>query len=135
MRSKYSPEVKAAVVAALLEGQAASKVASDYHLPEGTVKAWGSRMRNGASELRSVTTEKRDEIGALLIEYLHENLSTLKAQAIVFRDPVWLAKQDAAHAAVLHGVLTDKSVRLLEALGGPHAPEPTDDGASPAADA
>jgi len=27
-----------------------------------------------------------------------------------------LAKQNAADAAVLHGVLTDKAVRLLEAL-------------------
>lgn len=118
-RAKYSPETRAAVVAALLEGQSATKVAADYNLPEGTVKAWGSRTRNGASELRAVATERKDEIGDLLVEYLRENLVTLKAQAIVFRDPVWLAKQSAENAAVLHGVMTDKSIRLLEALGGP----------------
>src|SRR6185503_10105962 len=107
-KAKYSAETKAAVVAALLEGQAASKVAAEYKLPEGTVKAWASRTRHGASELRSVAPEKRDEIGQLLIDYLHENLKTLTAQVIVFRDPVWLAKQEAADVAVLHGVLTDK---------------------------
>lgn len=119
MKRKYDPAVKAAVVAALLEGQASSKVAAAYNLPEGTVKAWASRTRNGASELRSVAPEKRDEIGALLVAYLHTNLATLKAQAETFRDPVWLKQQNAADAAVLHGVLTDKSIRLLEALGGP----------------
>jgi transposase-like protein len=118
-RSSYPPETKAAVVAALLEGQAASKVAADYKLPEGTVKAWGSRLRNNGSELQSVATEKKDEIGELLVRYLHANLTTLEAQNVVFRDPTWLTKQNAADVAVLHGVLTDKAVRLLEALGPP----------------
>ena len=111
-----SPETKAAVLAALLEGQAASKVAKDYSLPEGTVRSWRSRMRNDATPLRTVATEKRDEIGPLLLEYLHENLTTLRAQAVFFRDTKWLEKQDAADLAVLHGVVTDKTVRLLEAL-------------------
>jgi len=118
-KTKYAPEVKAAVVAALLEGQAASKVAADYHLPEGTVKAWGSRLRNGASELRAVATERRDEIGALLVEYLRESLVTLKVHTTFARDSAWLGQQNAADFAVMHGVLMDKAVRLLDALGGP----------------
>lgn len=120
-KTRYSPETKAAVLAALLEGQGASKVAADFKLPEGTVKAWASRTRHGASELRSVAPERRDEIGQLLIDYLHVNLTTLYAQAVVFSDPDWLKKQSASEAAVLHGVMTDKSIRLLEALGGPNA--------------
>lgn len=124
------PETKAAVLAALLEGQASSKIAADYKLPEGTVRSWRSRMQRDASPLTDVATEKRDEIGRLLIEYLHANLITLNAQSVVFRDPDWLRKQSASDAAVLHGVMVDKTVRLLEALEGSVVQPPADAGTS-----
>ena len=50
--------------------------------------------------------------------YLRELLVTTRAQLKVFRDESWLAKQAASEAAVLHGVLTDKAIRLREALAG-----------------
>ena len=111
----YSPETKAAAMAALLEGQAVNKVAADFKLPGGTVRAWRHRMKGTAV----VATGKREEVGDLLVQYLHANLVTLKAQLIVFADPKWLQQQNAADAAVLHGVMTDKAIRLLEALGAP----------------
>jgi hypothetical protein len=40
----------------------------------------------------------------------------LQIQAEAFSDKQWLAKQDASDVAVLHGVMTDKAVRLLEAM-------------------
>ena len=52
------------------------------------------------------------------MEYLKGSLHTLQEQARFFADAEWLRKQDAADVAVLHGVLTDKVVRLLEALEG-----------------
>lgn len=113
--SKYSEEKKAAVLAALLSGQAVSEVARQYKIPEGTVKSWKSRQLNGES-VAVVATEKRQEVGELLLAYLRENLATLRAQVATFRDEKWLMKQNAADVAVLHGVLTDKSIRLLEAL-------------------
>src|SRR5262249_14728366 len=61
-------------------------------------------------------TTKKEEIGRLLIEYLRTNLETLSLQSMMFRDPTWLAKQSAEGVAVLHGVLTDKTTRLLQAL-------------------
>jgi len=115
-KTVYSPETRAAVLAALLEGQGTSKVAADFKLPWGTVRAWHSKMRQGASPMRHVATEKKDAIGALLVEYLHTNLETLRQQSLIARDPVWLKQQSAADFAVLHGVLTDKTIRLLEAL-------------------
>jgi transposase-like protein len=123
-RREYDPAIKAAAMAALLEGQAINKVAADFQLPEGTVKAWRHRMKGAATETK-VATEKREEIGTLLIDYLHANLSTLRAQQIVFADAEWLKKQDAGELAVLHGVMTDKAIRLLEALGGA-APTPSE---------
>ena len=44
---KYSDEIKAAVMASLLAGQSISNVASEYKIPEGTVKGWSARL-NGS---------------------------------------------------------------------------------------
>lgn len=109
-RTSYSDEMKAAVLAALMAGQSVSEVAREYHLPKGTVSAWKKRMTVAEN-----ATQKK-EIGELLVEYLKRNLITLKVQAEVFADKAWLKKQPAGELAVLHGVLTDKAVRLLDAL-------------------
>ena len=114
---KHSPETKAAALAALLAGQGTGEVARAYQIPEGTVKAWLHKARHAPS-VAEVATSDREHIGALLTGYLTETLATLRAQSVAFRDPAWLRQQTAADAAVLHGVMTDKSVRLLEALGG-----------------
>lgn len=108
MSRNYSDETKAAVMAALLAGQSVSSVAKEYRIPKGTVSSWKKRSAIPA-------TQKKD-IGDLLTKYLETNLEALQAQAEAFKNPVWLAKQNASDAAVLHGVMTDKAVRLLEAL-------------------
>lgn len=113
--AKYSEDTKAAVMSALLTGQSVSSVATDYNIPVGTVKSWKSRQLKGG-QVATVATEKREQVGELLLGYLEENLKTLKVQAKIFRDENWLKKQHASDAAVLHGVLTDKAVRLLEAM-------------------
>lgn len=120
-KTVYDPAVKAAALAALLQGQSLNKVAEEFKLPVGTVKAWRSRVKGNASESRAVA-DRREEIGALVVEYLYTNLQTLRAQMVAFGDVEWLKKQNAADVAVLHGVMTDKAIRLLEALGG----KPTD---------
>lgn len=114
MNAKYSEETKAAVMAALLTGQSVSSVARDYNLPKGTVSNWKRGI--GTGEGIKKRTQKSERIGELLIDYLESNLTALKAQTVVFADHAWLRKQTAENAAVLHGVLTDKAVRLLEAL-------------------
>lgn len=111
-RASYSNETKAAAMAALLAGQAVGEVARTYRIPIGTVRAWKSR----ATEEPIIASEKKQAVGELLIGYLEANLQTLRAQSEFFRDPAWLAKQDASALAVLHGVLADKTVRLLEAM-------------------
>ena len=122
--AKYSDETKAAVMAALLQGQSVSSLAREYNIPKGTVSGWKGKVRAQQVGVVQDTTQK-EEIGELLIEYLRANLEALRAQAKLFSDPKWLAKQDASDAAVLHGVMTDKAVRLLEAFGDSH-PDPTD---------
>lgn len=113
-RQTYSEDTKAAAMASLLEGQSVSAVAKEYEIPVGTVKGWKSKV-GGSGQ---VPTQKTEEIGELLVGYLQTNLHTLRAQSEFFADREWLSKQTASEVAVLHGVITDKSIRLLEAMGG-----------------
>lgn len=112
-RRNYSEETKAAAMSALLAGQSVSEVAKKYEIPVGTVKGW--RSKAGADQ--PVPTLKKTKIGELLVEYLETNLATLRVQSEKFGDPSWIEKQPASEMAVLHGVMADKTVRILEALG------------------
>ena len=115
-RQNYNDGRKEAATAALLAGQLPSEVAREYSIPVGTVKGWKSKLKKDG---QPVPTEKKEAVGELLVGYLEQNLKTLKAQSEVFADPEWIRGQDAQELAVLHGVLTDKTVRILEAMGGP----------------
>ena len=107
-RKVYDPEVRAAAMAALLAGQGVNDVARAYRLPPSTVSRW---KRNARAE-----AGRTEEVGDLLLIYLKENLTTLQRQSVFFRDREWLLSQCASDAAVLHGVLADKTIRLLEAM-------------------
>ena len=109
----HSEETKAQVLAALLAGQSITQVAQQYNIPRGTVGRW-SAERDQTLDETSRNTKK--EIGDLLLDYLKTTLTSLKSQAEVFGDKEWLKKQPAQELAVLHGVSTDKAIRLLEAL-------------------
>ena len=110
--AKYSDETKAAVMAALLQGQSINQVAKDWDIPEGTIKYWKGKAK---ASVGNVDPQKK-EIGDLLVSYLLTSLETLEAQVRMFKNEDWLRKQNAADVAVLHGVITDKAIRLLEAL-------------------
>lgn len=100
-------------MAALLAGQSAASLSAEYHIPDATIRSWKAK----GSGVAGVDDEKKAEIGELLMAYLQANLIALQAQVKVFSDPDWLKKQPASEAAVLHGVMTDKAIRLLEAFG------------------
>ena len=106
----YSDDTRAAVMAALLAGQSIGQVAREYNIPKGTVSYWKNNQGVGNNP-----TQKK-EIGDLLLNYLHANLEALAAQAELFKTKEWLMKQNAADVAVLHGVMTDKAIRLMEAF-------------------
>ena len=114
-RREYSEETRAAVMASLLAGQSVSSVSKDYNIPRSTVANW-SAIANKAG-VPVVPSQKNERIGELLLDYLEENLKALRVHSKVFSDEAWLKKQHASDAAVFHGVMTDKAVRLLEAFG------------------
>lgn len=110
MVGRHTDEIKAQVIAALLDGQSIRQVAQQYSIPKTTVQNWKKEAQNP-----KYGTQKK-EVSELLLDYLKANLEALRAQAEVFKDRAWLEKQSASEVAVLHGVMTDKAIRLLEAM-------------------
>lgn len=111
MRRTYSEDVRAAAMAALLAGQAVSKVAKEYDIPAGTLKSWKQRMGGPA-----VATEKKEAIGDLLMDLLEQNVRSLIAISEVTSDHGYLKEQSGAELATLFGVKHDKAIRMIEAL-------------------
>lgn len=109
---EHNPEIKAAVMGALLVGQSVNEVAAQYKLPIGTVKSWKSQ----SGQFNQVDLKKKERIGQLILDVLEAQLETSVLMNNVFREKAWLEKQDASQVAVLYGVLQDKTYRVLEAL-------------------
>jgi len=121
MARSRGDDTKAAVLAALLAGQSVSQVARDYHVSRAAVSDW--RDKSGIHPA-PVAQEKRDEIGELVANALRSFLLTVSVLAENTHDKAWFREQSAADIAVLVGVLTDKSVRILEAVESAGAAEP-----------
>lgn len=119
----YDEATKAAVMAALLEGQSINFVAKEYKVPRGTIASWSRNLPRN----HTVSSEKRERIGQLIIDNVEAEFETMIAMQDVFTDQEWLKKQSASELAVLYGVIKDKAIRVLEAL-----PDGTD---QPATDA
>lgn len=121
-KRRYSDAEKAAALAALLTGQSLDAVAAEYSIPRSTLDSWRNPRRPKQFE-----TQKNSRIADLLIEYLETNLKALQAQAQLTADPDWLREQGAQEVGVLHGIMTDKAVRLLEAFSAHDSTPQTDD--------
>jgi transposase-like protein len=111
----HGDEVKATAMAALLHGQSVSSVARDYHLPKQTVWSWKQQAIRDADGVDAYATQK-DRIGDLLVRGLEEEIRATQEIAIAVQNPEWLEKQSASELGVLYGILTDKTIRKLEAL-------------------
>ena len=98
-------------MSALLTGQSVSSVAREYSIPKGTVAYWRAQA-NGPK----VSTQKAERIGELIIEYVEAALVSLKAQVEAVGNEKYITKQAASELAVLHGVIADKAIRILEGI-------------------
>jgi transposase-like protein len=109
----YSLDVKAAALAALATGESLHSVARRLGISRATLRRW----RGSAAPLVAQgDPQKTQQIGAQLCGFLEESIETLTTQARVVRDDAWLRRQSAADLAVLHGVMFDKTARLLAAF-------------------
>lgn len=127
----HTPQLRAAVLADLLTGNAVAWVAHKHHISKGLVSQW----RREAGITPEVRTKRAISFGELVANYLQQALTTATVQAALFADTEWLKKQSAADLAELHGVLLDRSVRILAALERPAELSEPDAGAAGPIDA
>ncbi len=111
-KNRIDNETKAAVMAALLTGQSVASVARQYKLNPSTIRNWKSL----ANLEGAVNQEVKYQIGDKLVAYVEKSLDALANQTALFGEASWLASQSAADLAVLHGIVIDKTIRLIEAL-------------------
>lgn len=112
---KTSVAVRAQVVAALLSGQGVNETAHRYNLPKQTV----SRIKAAIdpADLGLAETQKKENLANLIEGHLIQNLrATTSLAKRIETDDRWFNKQSAAEIATLYGVLSDKAIRLLEAI-------------------
>jgi len=119
--NEYDEATKSAVMAALLTGQSINYVAKEYKIPRGTIASWSRNLQRN----HTVSTEKRERIGQLIIDNVEAEFETMIAMQDVFTDKDWLKKQSASELAVLYGVIKDKAIRVLEALPGDNGEQST----------
>jgi transposase-like protein len=110
---KHSDEIKATVIAALLTGQGVNEVAREYNLDRSIVSRWKKGIPEG--ELQQLATHKKENIGELVENHLRASLIACAKVAEQTNNERWLSRQSGDSLAVFYGVLSDKSIRLLEA--------------------
>lgn len=115
MRGPYGPhdeQTKAAALAALATGTPLAQVSRELGISRPTLTAW----RDAAGLAPALQQKAEADLGEQLYGYLQGAISALTAQLAVFADPAWLRTQSAADLAILHGVINDKTARLLAAI-------------------
>lgn len=111
----HDQETRSAVIAALLSGQGVSEVAKQYNLNPSVV----SRLKASIApeDLEKVATVKKEQLTDLVEAHLIASLKAAVAIAGQANDDSWRSKQPASELAVFYGVLSDKSIRLIEIAG------------------
>ncbi len=109
---KYTPEQKATALAALATGDSIRNVSRRLGISRNTLTVWRAELPSTAV----AEPQKKEALGEQLYGYLEESIDTLTEQVRCAGDVAWIRQQNAAQLAMLHGVMFDKTVRLLAAL-------------------
>jgi transposase len=115
MVNVIAPEIKAKAIALLLDGNNAVFVSKETGVSQATIRKW-------SRETPEVGEATADRIRNLIVQNLETSMGATAAIAEHVKDKEWLMQQDAQQLAVLYGVMTDKSVRILEAMSTANAP-------------
>ena len=125
-RSTISPEIKAAAMADLHNGDQPAIVAERYGIDRGLIKMWKQRYVSAdvsAAHASSVSVIHRPQmeaqqltIGELVIDNLRAKLLATERIATYASTPAWLDKQTAADVAELFEVLDRAAVSVLDRL-------------------
>lgn len=114
MGKEYAPEVKAAVMAALMDGQSLRQIEREYGVSKSTVSTWSKEAQTLVSGVQDISDTKKERIAGLLVDLLIAKIESQIAISQHVKDKTWLMKQEASALAMMYGVSDDKLVRLLE---------------------
>jgi hypothetical protein len=106
-------DTRARVIAALLLGCGVMEVAREQGLPQQTVSNYKASL--SPDKLGELGSKKGERLDEMVYDYMVTNLKALQAQAEIASERTYIEKQPAGELATLHGVMADKTVRLLEA--------------------
>lgn len=129
MSARRPDEVRAAVMAALLAGQGVSAVARQYGIPKQTVSEWRRSIARQTGQLPGQPGQEKPTLGAMVEALLREALDAAREGMAQVHDSEWRGRQSASELGTFVGIITDKAVRLLEALDASGLGVPGSDGA------
>jgi transposase-like protein len=116
----HPPELRAAVVAALITGAAPAAVCAEFNVPYTTAKDWLDAAAASSSLVRisgdEARTRRELDLEELVGRLVSSSIESLVAQAGFAAERGWFAAQDASGIAEYRGVEFDRLIRLLRAF-------------------
>ena len=116
----HPPEVRAAVVAALITGAPPAAVCEEFNVPYTTAKDWLDAATASSSLVRMSGDEQRTrrelDLEQLVGDLVASSIASLVAQAGFAAERGWFTAQDASGIAEYRGVEFDRLIRLLRAF-------------------
>jgi hypothetical protein len=107
----YTPEQKAAVIADLLSGCTINQCVEKYDIPRGTIGYWSASLKQESNN----PNIKKEKTGELIVANLTIGLEKYR-EILEAIDASWIRAQSAHDVAVLLGVISDKSHRILDGI-------------------
>jgi len=118
----HGNQVAARVIADLmLARESQREIAEQNGISAGAVSAIKARYLTDFERLKNTAPEAASVL-PLATNLLTQSLVTLTIQLEQFGDKDWLQNQPAGELAILHGVIADKTLRLLAAAQRPADP-------------
>lgn len=131
MTAVHDVSKRAAVLALLATGTSIRKAAKECDVGVATVSRWRDEdpppvpvepadvamivASDGTVFRENGTQKRRREIGEQLYDYMSTSIEALTAQLRLFGDNDWLKKQPAGELGTLHGIVADKTARIVAA--------------------
>jgi len=113
MALPFKPEIKASIIQRMKDGEDVSSLAREFRILPSTIRNWLKAEQLDLNGMRG--RENGQVLDEAIFDYVVTALECLTIQAQVFSDESYLKTQSAESNAVLHGVVADKAIRILEA--------------------
>ena len=112
----YSPELKAQVIGEWQLGTPKAAIARKFNVS----RAYVQQVTRDLPKMAVLSSEKREDLGALIFDYIGAALRALTVQADLAGDrewlKAWLKDDPAAGFHQLHGTIADKVISVVAGI-------------------